>query len=149
MAEQKYRVMKGSITAPYYNWTTGKTAGMMLTAIRDEKKFIGFKCPKCGKVYAPAKDICGECFVILDLDPIDVGPEGEVVTFTKVFREHGEQPLEPPYVLAGIKLSGADTALIAILDSGDKEVSVGMKVKPVWNDTPAGNFRDLKCFVPA
>ncbi|MDY6796539.1 MAG: OB-fold domain-containing protein [Actinomycetota bacterium] len=149
MAEEKYGVMKGHIGDAPYNWTTGKTAGRLLQEFRDNRKFVGFKCPGCGKVYFPAKDICGECYVPLEEEPVEVGPEGEVISYTIVREANPESPAEAPYVLGMVKLDGADTAVIGLLLAGDKDVQVGMRVKPEWKEERMGHFSDLEGFVSA
>lgn len=149
MAERKYGVMKGHIGDAPYNWTTGRTAGRLLTEFRDNQRFVGFKCPKCGKVYAPAKDICGECYAALEEEAVEVGPEGEVVSYTIVREANPESPAEAPYTLGIVKMDGADTGIIALLLAGEKDIAVGMRVKPVWNEERVGLMSDLKGFAPA
>lgn len=104
--------MEGRIPMPY-NWTTGRSAGRLLEAFRDERRFLGFRCPRCGKVIIPAKDICGACFVPLEEEPQEVGPQGIITTFTVVRESHPASPAEAPYILGAVRLDGADADLIA------------------------------------
>ena len=149
MAERKYGVMKGHIGDPPYNWTTGRTAGLLLTEFRDNCKFVGFKCPSCGKVYVPAKDICGECYVELSEEALEVGPEGEVVSYTIVREANPESPAEAPYALGMVRMDGADTSIIALLLADEKDIAVGMRVKPQWKEERVGHMNDLEGFAPA
>lgn len=146
LAEAK--IMDGNITVPY-SWTTGPAIGAFLTGLRDDMKFIGVKCSKCGQVMCPPKDICPKCFVKND-EYVEVGPHGTVVGFTIVHLPNDDQPTEPPYALALINLDGADTNFINIL--GDVElddIEHGMRVEPVWGEQRYGYLTDIKHFKPA
>lgn len=149
MAKRKYGVKVGHIGDPPYSWTTGRTAGRLLQEFRDNQRFVGFKCPSCGKVYVPAKDICGECYVDLEEEALDVGPDGEVVSYTIVRDTNPESPVEAPYALGMVKMDGADTSIIALLLADEKDIAVGMRVQPQWNKERVGHMSDLKGFAPA
>jgi len=149
MAESKFGVMKGHIGDAPYNWTTGRTAGRLLEEFRDNQRFVGFKCPSCGKVYVPAKDICGECFIELSEEALEVGPEGEVLSYTVVREANPESPAEAPYALGMVKMDGADTSIVALLLADEKDIAVGMRVKPRWNQERVGHMNDLEGFTPA
>lgn len=149
MAESKFGTMKGHIGDPPYNWTTGKTAGRLLQEFRDNRRLVGFKCPGCGKVYLPAKDICGECYMELSQEPLEVGPEGEVVAYTIVREANPESPAEAPYALDMVKMDGADTSIIALLLADEKDIARGLRVKPRWREERRGHMSDLEGFEPA
>jgi uncharacterized OB-fold protein len=148
MAKRKYGVKVGHIGDPPYNWTTGKTAGRLLTEFRDNQRFVGFKCPSCGKVYVPAKDICGECFVELSEEALELGPGGVVISYTIVREANPESPAEVPYALGMVKMDGADSSIVALLLADEKDIAVDMRVKPVWNKERVGHMNDLKGFAP-
>lgn len=142
-------MIKGDIGDAPYNWTTGGTAGRLLAEFRDNARFVGFKCPECGRVYLPARDVCGECYRELDREPIEVGPEGEVLSYTVVREGNPEAPADTPYALGIVRVDGADTGLVALLLAEEEEIEVGMRVKPVWRRKRAGLFSDLEGFAPA
>jgi len=71
------------------------------------------------------------------------------VGFTVVHLPNDDQPTEPPYVLALIKLDGADTNLVYLLGDVDPDnVTHGMRVEPVWREERYGYMSDLKHFKP-
>lgn len=145
MAQAK--VMDGNITVPY-SWTTGPAVGAFLTQLRDNRKIIGIKCSGCGEVMCPPKDVCPRCFVKND-QYVEVGPSGTVVGFSIVHVPNDDQPAEPPYALALVKLDGADTSLVHILGEVEVEdVEHGMRVEPVWKEERVGYLTDISHFRP-
>ena len=59
-------------------------------------------------------------------------------------------PVEPPYVLALIKLDGADSGFTHILgEVAPENVKIGMKVEPVFADQRKASVLDIKYFKPA
>jgi len=76
--------------------------------------------------------------------------EGTVTNFTVVRYADGHLPRKPPYVLALIKLGGADTPLPHILEGVDpRKVKIGMKVKAVFAKETTNTLLDLDHFEPA
>ena len=64
---------------------------------------------------------------------VEVGPAGTVTGFTVVRYAEPYQPKEPPYVLALIRLDGADTPITHLLECGGVEkAKVGMRVRAVF-----------------
>ncbi|MGR7001489.1 OB-fold domain-containing protein [Yinghuangia aomiensis] len=62
---------------------------------------------------------------------VEVGPAGTVVSWTWVAEPGKHHPLDRPFAYALIKLDGADTNLLHVLDAGSEDaVSTGMRVAP-------------------
>jgi hypothetical protein len=81
---------------------------------------------------------------------VDVGNTGEVVNFTIVRYDDGHLPRKAPYVLALIKLEGADTPFMHILDGlKPEEVETGMKVEAVFAKETTNTILDIDHFAPA
>ncbi len=134
-----------------FEWSVGKYGSKFLAEIRDNQKFIGIKCPKCGRVYVPPRKVCGRCYVEMD-EFVPVSTEGEIgvcaiIQFGFIDPSTGHQ--EPvPYGYAFIKLDGADTFLPYYIDSTDPEkVKVGARVKAVFEEKRTGTMLDIKHFV--
>ena len=141
------RVYESRIKVPY-TWQAGETASRFLLSLKNEKKFIGKKCPKCTKVLIPPRKICPHCFVQTG-DWADVSDEGVVETFTIVRRDTGILPMKPPFAYALIKLDGADTCLIHLVgDAKPEEIKEGMRVKAVFEEERTGKMLDVKYFKP-
>lgn len=148
MAEhEKSWVFNGNITYPY-SWATGKAIGAFLTALRDDKKILGAKCTRCNKVFVPPQEFCPLCFEAIE-GFVTLGDEGVIETYTVVHKAFPWRPVEPPYVLASIKLSGADTNLVHLVKTAQPDaVRTGQKVRAVWKDERLGSLMDIEGFAP-
>jgi len=142
-------VTSGTTYQPY-SWSVGKFGSKFLTELKDNKKLIGSKCPKCGMVYVPPRKVCGRCYVAMD-EFVPLTDEGEIyvctiIRFGFVDPETGVQrPV--PYGYAFIKLDGADTCLTHFVNCTDPEkLKVGARVKAVFEDNRKGSVVDIKYF---
>jgi uncharacterized OB-fold protein len=80
---------------------------------------------------------------------VEVGPEGTVTTWTWAGAPLDGQPLAHPFAWALIRLDGADTAMLHAVDAGSPAaMHTGMRVRPRWAESPAGDIRDITCFEP-
>ena len=60
---------------------------------------------------------------------------------------HLGQVKEPPYVIALIKLDGADSWFVSgVQGTAWEDFKVGMRVKAVWIDEPVGSMTDIDHF---
>lgn len=155
MAEEKRKDLvvleSGEMEQPF-KWAAGAYGSRFLTEIRDNRKFVGAKCPKCGKVYVPLRRVCGPCFQELT-ELVPVSDEGEIVTYTVVsfgFVDPSTGKQKPvPYGYAAIQLDGADTFLLHFVDETDPEkIKIGARVKAVFEDDGkrTGSLLDVKHF---
>ena len=145
---QEILVMDGRIKVPY-TWSAGEVGTSYLEALRDEKKFLGTRCPECGIVYHIPRMHCPDCFAGCERY-IELGSEGEIVTYT-VARRHLPllSPLEPPFGYGVIKLDGADTGFVHLLyEFEDGELKAGARVEAVFADEREGSMLDVKYFRP-
>ena len=138
-----------------YNYAAGQTASKFFTALRDEEKICGTHCPSCERTLVPPRSFCDRCFVTTD-GWRDVGPRGSVVTFTvSELRSPGIE-LDPPYMIALIRLDGADTNLIHFVqgcDLADREallerVRNGLRVEACFRPSSErkGHILDIQSF---
>ena len=60
------------------------------------------------------------------------------------------QPLAKPFAYALIRLDGAATALLHVVDTGSENaMKTGMRVRARWAEQPVGAITDIRAFVPA
>jgi len=131
-----------------YNYSAGPVASRFLTALSDEKKLMGIRCNKCGLVYVPPRATCGRCFSELS-EWVELSGRGIVETFTVVNYPEPIQPMDVPFILAVIKLEGADTGLAHLIGEVDeKDLTIGMRVEPVFRERRHGHILDIKYFRP-
>ena len=155
MADEKKRqylvIESGEMEQPF-RWSAGSYGSRFLTEIRDNKKFWGIKCPKCGKVYVPIRSVCGPCYTEMT-ELVPLGDEGTLITFSVVsfgFVDPSTGLQRPvPYGYAVIQLDGADSYLIHFIDETDPEkMKPGMRVRAVFEDDGkrTGSMLDIKHF---
>jgi len=132
-------------------YTAGVAGERFLRAIKDEGRLLATHCHHCDITYLPPTLFCERCFSELT-DWVEVGPEGEVQSFTVMAVGPEGEPLQHPAVVAFIQPDGADGGLIHYLgDIDPAEAEIGMRVVPVFK--PAGDRRgsilDITHFKPA
>lgn len=144
-------IESGEMSQPF-RWSAGTYGSKFLTEIRDNKKFWGIKCPKCGKVYVPIRSVCGPCYTEMT-ELVPVSDEGTLITFSIVsfgFVDPSTGLQKPvPYGYAVIQLDGADSYLIHFIDETDPEkMKAGMRVRAVFEEDGkrTGSMMDIKHF---
>lgn len=141
-------VVEGKLALPY-TYFVGRVGSKWLTTMRDEKKIMGIKCDKCNKVYVPPRQNCDVCMVDISKNWVDIKDTGEITNYTIVRYKDKHLPKEPPYVLAMIKLEGADTPMAHIVEEVDLDkVKVGMKVKAVFAQETRDTILEIDHFKP-
>ena len=133
-----------------YRYSAGRYRSRFLVEIRDNKRFVGVRCPKCRKVYAPPKMLCGPCFSRMD-EPVEVGPQGVIKTFTILrfaFVDPATGIAKPvPYAYGIIQLNGADNVLSHYVNYDDEsKVQIGAKVEAVFEEQRKGTMKDIRHF---
>ena len=142
-------VVDGKLALPY-TYFAGRVGSKFLTTIRDEKKIMGIKCNKCNKVFVPPRQTCDVCMEDIRDNWVDVQNTGEVTNFTVVRYDDKHLPKKAPYVLAMIKLDGADTSLVHVVEGIDLDkAKIGMKVQAVFADETTSTILDIDHFAPA
>jgi len=139
-------VIEGKLALPY-TYFAGRVGSTFITTIRDKHKIMGVKCNACDKVFVPPRQTCERCLEDIRENWVELGNTGEVVNFTVVRYEDKHLPRKVPFVLAMIKLDGADTPLVHILEGVDMDaVQIGMKVKAVFASKTTHTILDIDHF---
>jgi uncharacterized OB-fold protein/acyl dehydratase len=140
-------VVEGKLALPY-RYFAGRTGSRFLLALRGEKKILGSRCPACNKVYVPPRPTC-ERHVAQQTEWAELSSRGMVAGFTVVRYREPYQPLEPPYVLALVRLDGADTPLVHVVTGvSPAEMRVGLRVKAVFAEKSTSTIMDIDHFAP-
>lgn len=113
-----------------------------------EGKLVGIRSKTAG-VLVPPSEYDPQTAEELD-EFVDVGPGGEIVSYSWVSSPRKLQPLDRPFAYALIKLDGADSGFLHAVDVGGDEanIQVGMRVAPSWKAEREGVITDIECFVP-
>jgi uncharacterized OB-fold protein len=82
-------------------------------------------------------------------DLVEVAPTGTVTTWAWNHEPRRSQPLGTPFAWVLVRLDGADTALLHVLDApGPDAVHTGMRVRVRWAEERSGAITDIACFEP-
>ncbi len=80
---------------------------------------------------------------------VNVASTGTVTTWAWNHEPRRGQPLATPFAWVLVRLDGADTALLHVLDaSGPDAVHTGMRVRIRWAQERTGAITDIACFEP-
>lgn len=127
-----------------YTRSTGPVVGRFLTGLRD-RKIVGIKASD-GRVIVPPMEYDPDTAEELT-EFVDVGSEGEIVSWCWVTQPRDAHPLAQPFAWAMIKLDGADVAMIhCVAADAETDVTTGARVKAVWADETVGFITDIRCF---
>lgn len=141
-------VMPGKMVM-HIQYFAGRVGSKFIISLRDDKKILGVRCPKCNKVYVPPREYCEKDLTKLDENWVEVGNEGVITNYTVVHYNDKHLPLKAPYILALIKLDGADTPLTHIVAGIDAEkVRIGLRVKAVFAEKTTNTILDIDHFEP-
>jgi uncharacterized OB-fold protein len=114
-----------------HRYTAGVAGEACFSALRERGVLLGSRCAHCSYTYVPARLFCERCFSELSADT-EVGPGGELVSFTIVFRGVEGEPLDPSETLGAVRLDGADAVLIhRVLEPGREPLEIGERVEVV------------------
>ena len=142
-------VIEGKMALPY-TYFAGRVGSKFITTIRDQKKIMGVKCPACNMVYLPPRQVCDKDFTDIRDRWVEVSNTGTVTNFTVVRYDDKHLPRKAPFILALIKLDGADTPFMHILEECKiEDVKIGMKVEAVFAKETTNTILDIDHFKPA
>jgi len=129
-------------------YTYGLAGEKFFRTLKDEGRILGTHCPHCDVTYVPAAVFCERCLGKLD-EWIDVGLQGEVVTFTFLHVNFDGSHRTPPEVIAFVRLG--DGGIIHHLGGVEPEdIKIGMIVQAVLKPAPerTGSILDIEYFKP-
>jgi uncharacterized protein len=153
-AEQELLNIPLVVDVPY-RFAAGRYLSRFLIELRDHGRFLGIKCPECGRVQMPPRVVCAPCHV-RNGDWVELGLEGELVAYTIMYFPLTDpttgQPHEPPFVYGSVKLDGADSVLDHLVDiePDPKKLRIGMRMQVVLRprEERIGDLSDIIHFRP-
>jgi len=94
-------------------------------------KLLGLKCKECGAITVPPKMVCRKC-TSPDMDIVELGSKGKIVTFTTVnVASEGRQD-EVPYIIVLVELDEGPWIMGNLIDIDPAEATmevIGKRVK--------------------
>jgi hypothetical protein len=129
------RFIEGDMGVTFLN-TSGVGGDAFCKGLKDGR-LIGSECPKCKFVYVPSRSFCEECFIEID-DAREVGPDGELFSYTKVDGQW----------VGAVALSGASSLMFHRLKPKKGEPRIGDGVRAVFvpKNRRRGSINDIECF---
>ncbi len=146
--DNKYAyTIEGKMALPY-QYFAGATSSKFIVALRDEKKILAVQGKQSGLTYVPPRQVCDRTFEHLEDNWVEVKDTGVVTNFTVIRYEEPYQPMKPPFVIALIKLDGADTPIAHLVSCDDVgDVAIGMRVKAVFAEEAVNTILEIQHFV--
>jgi 3-keto-5-aminohexanoate cleavage enzyme len=142
-------IVEGKLALPY-TYFAGRVGSKFITTIRDQKKIMGVKCPACNMVFVPPRQVCEKDFTDIRDNWVELSNTGTVANFTVVRYDDKHLPRKAPFIMALIKLDGADTPFMHIVEECKAEdVKTGMKVEAVFAKETTSTILDIDHFKPA
>ena len=127
-----------------YTRSTGPVVGRFLTGLRD-RPIVGIKGSD-GRVVVPPMEYDPDTAEALS-EFVEVGQEGEIVSFAWVKEPREAHPMDRPFAWAMIRLDGADVPMIhCVAADAEDDVATGARVRAVWADETRGYITDIRCF---
>ena len=147
MPSSSGEVLSADFTLEYtYTRATGPVVGRFLTGLRD-RRIEGIRGMD-GRVIVPPTEYDPATGESLS-EFVEVQPTGVVTTWAWVSKPREKAPLDRPFAWALIKLDGADTAMLHVVDAGEESrMATGMRVSARWRDETEGSVLDIACFEP-
>lgn len=110
-----------------YEYTAG-VAGEEFLKKLEERKILSSRCPRCGKVYVPARLYCEDCFVRAEFKELDEKGENKpyLDTYTIVYADDNGNKLEKPQIIGLVRFKGTIGGLLAFIDG---EPRIGSEVE--------------------
>jgi uncharacterized protein len=130
-----------------YTRSLGATLGRFMTGLA-EGHIVGARGSD-GRVHVPPPEYDpGTAEPLTEFVP--VADEGEVVSWTWMSEPLEGQPFDRPFAWALVRLDGADTALLHVVDVPSPDaIRTGLRVRARWASERVGQIRDIECFQPA
>jgi uncharacterized OB-fold protein len=129
-----------------YTRSLGPVLSRFVTALRD-RRIEGVRGSD-GRVHVPPLEYDPVTWAPLS-DPVAVGTEGTVRSWSWQPKPLEGQPLPHPFAWALVQLDGADTAMLHAVDAGTpSRMRTGMRVRVRWAEQTVGHIRDIACFEP-
>lgn len=127
-----------------YTRSTGPVVGRFLTGLK-HRNIVGNKASD-GRVVVPPMEYDPDTAEELR-EFVDVGQEGEIVSFAWVKHPREAHPLDRPFAWAMIRLDGADVPMVhCVAADSEGDVATGARVKVVWADETVGSISDIRYF---
>ncbi len=105
-----------------------------------EGRFLGLKCPTCGRTYTGGKGYCPvDSIPLTEEHEVDLPQTGTLTNYTIVTpTPYPGQTETEPFSRVHVLLDGVDVVMgyQPLLDVANEDVRIGMRVQAIWADDP-------------
>jgi uncharacterized OB-fold protein len=129
-----------------YSRSVGPVLGAFLSGLR-RGVILGIRTAD-GRVAVPPREFDLDTGVPL-AELVEVGPGGVVEAWSWVPTPSPGHPLDRPFAWALIRLDGADSALLHVVDAPEPVLRSGLRVRASFRAQRHGSVLDIAAFVPA
>jgi uncharacterized OB-fold protein len=102
----------------------------------DEGRFLGLRCPQCGRTYTGGRGYCPiDALELTEEHEVELPQRGVVTNFTIITPiQYPGQTETEPFARVHVLLDGADVVLPyqALIDVPNDDVRIGMRVSAIW-----------------
>jgi uncharacterized OB-fold protein len=128
-----------------YTRSVGPVVGRFLAGLKDGR-VEGVRAAD-GRVLVPPTEYDPDTGEAVTDEWVEVGPAGEVTTWAWLAEPRSNNPLDRAFAWALIKLDGADTALLHVVDARDESaMRTGMRVRARFREEREGLITDIEAF---
>ena len=131
-------------------YTAGVAGQRFFEELKENGKIYGSKCDRCSLTYVPARLYCEKCFNHLEEEKwLDVGTEGEIYSYTFLYRAKNGEPKEEPSIMAAIRIAGG-LLIHRLGECSPENLKIGLQVKAEFKpkDQRKGSIEDISYFKP-
>ncbi len=110
--------------------------------ILENRRILGARCTTCSKVFCPPRTHCPHCYAKTEW--VELNGTGRVLSYTTVYFATSSAIKNVPYIVAYIRLDGADTAILSNVEMKDvRTAHVGMAVQVKFRKQRDGRITDI------
>ena len=142
--------MKNAMDAPleipdkmevFFKYSYGKQS-RFFRELRENKRLMGAKCVKCGRVYCPPRGDCHDCYEPTEW--VELSGKGDVVSYTVQHYSTSSFIRKLPFICCYIKLDGTESLIMTNMEMDDVEkCKPGLRVEAVFREERHGTITDF------
>jgi len=91
-----------------------------------QKKLVGGKCRKCGKIHLPPRPLCDNCFSE-DFDWVEIPEKGRLLTYTVIHVAPPQFQKMAPYAVGIVELENG-LKIPGIIRVPQEQIKIGMSL---------------------
>lgn len=100
-----------------------------------QKKLMGGKCLKCGKIHLPPRPMCDKC-LSTEFEWVEMPQEGKLLTYTVIHVAPPQFQNMAPYAVGIIQLENGVKLPGIIKEAPLDKIRIGMPLKVDFEETP-------------